>query len=144
MPRFSSRSLQELETCHGQLQRLFQEVVKHFDCTILEGRRTREQQAKNVAKGVSKTMNSKHVPPDGAPDYWQALAVDVAPYPLKWPNRQSETYTKDLARFYRFGGQVEGIARSLGIPLRWGGDWDGDQDIFDQHFDDLVHFELRT
>jgi peptidoglycan L-alanyl-D-glutamate endopeptidase CwlK len=26
--------------------------------------------------------------------------------------------------------------------IRWGGDWDGDQDFRDQTFDDLAHFEL--
>lgn len=143
MPQFSALSRQQLDTCHPQLQRLFTEVIKHFDCKVLEGKRTREQQALNVAKGVSKTMDSKHVQPEGAPEDWKALAVDVAPSPLKWPDRNSPTYTKDLARFYRFGGQVEGIAKELGIPLRWGGDWDSDQDLFDQHFDDLPHFELR-
>jgi len=144
MPFFSALSVQRLSQAHPQLQRLFMEVIKHHDCKILESVRTREQQALNVAKGVSKTMNSKHVPPDDAEDGWLSLAVDVVPYPFtRWPKKDSPTYVKDLARMYRFGGQVEGIANMLGIPIRWGGDWDGDDDIYDQHFDDLPHFELR-
>jgi peptidoglycan L-alanyl-D-glutamate endopeptidase CwlK len=144
MPSFGSVSKQRLANAHPQLQRLFNEVVKHYDCKILESTRTREQQVKNVAKGVSKTMNSKHVPPESAPDDWKALAVDVVPYPFThWPDRESPTYVKDIARMYRFGGQVEAIAKLLDIPIRWGGDWDGDQDLFDQKFDDLPHFELR-
>jgi len=35
-----------------------------------------------------------------------------------------------------------GTAQSLGYPLRWGGDWDGDTETNDNRFDDLVHFEL--
>ena len=30
----------------------------------------------------------------------------------------------------------------MGIDLIWGGDWDGDTDLKDNAFDDLVHFEL--
>ena len=31
----------------------------------------------------------------------------------------------------------------MGIDLIWGGDWDGDTDLNDNNFDDLVHFELK-
>ena len=40
-------------------------------------------------------------------------AVDVAPYPIDW---------NDKERFYYFAGVVMGIAIQMGIPLRWGGD----------------------
>ena len=40
-----------------------------------------------------------------------------------------------------------GLAKAMSIPLRWGGDWDGDTLLSgrdpDQTFDDLVHFELK-
>ena len=35
-----------------------------------------------------------------------------------------------------------GRAVELGIRLRWGGDWDGDNELRDQTFNDLVHFEV--
>jgi len=39
-----------------------------------------------------------------------------------------------------------GLAKSMGIPLRWGGDWNGlvngQIELYDNNFDDLVHFEL--
>lgn len=138
MATFSQRSLKALATAHPHLQMLFQEVVRRYDCTVLEGKRTEEQQKKNVEKGVSKTMNSKHVYPLDAP----ALAVDVAPYPLTWPNKDSKHYIKEVAQFYHFGGYVKGVAERLGLKIRWGGDWDGDLVLIDQTFDDLVHFEL--
>lgn len=138
MPKFSDQSEARLSTCHEKLRALFREVIKEFDCTVLEGKRSEEQQKKNVAKGVSKTLNSKHVYPLGSP----ALAVDVAPYPLKWPNKHSPTYVKDVAMFYCFGGYVMGVADKMGIKIRWGGDWDGDWALIDQVFDDLPHFEL--
>ena len=36
-----------------------------------------------------------------------------------------------------------GIASQMGIDIIWGGDWDGDTDLKDNAFDDLVHFELK-
>lgn len=129
MPKFSSRSANILAECHTDLQRVFNEVIKSWDCTVIEGKRSEEKQKENVAKGVSKTLNSKHVYPLGQP----SLAVDVAPYPVVWG---------DTNRFYAFAGFVLGTAAQLGIKLRWGGDWDSDRDLRDQKFIDLPHFEL--
>lgn len=61
MAEFGSVSRARLETCVEPIQRLMDEVVKDFDCTILEGERSVEQQRRNVARGVSKTMDSKHL-----------------------------------------------------------------------------------
>ena len=138
MPHFSQRSITALATAHPHLQMLFYEIVRVYDCIVLEGKRSEEQQRMNVAKGVSKTLNSKHVYPLEGP----SMALDVAPYPLKWPKRNEATYVKDVARYYHFAGYVKGIAEKLGLQIRWGGDWDGDDIFIDQTFDDLVHFEL--
>jgi peptidoglycan L-alanyl-D-glutamate endopeptidase CwlK len=105
------------------------DVVQGWDCQVLEGKRSEEQQKINVATHVSQTLASKHVYPLGAP----SLAVDVVPYPLNW---------NDLIRFYTFGGFVLGTARKLGIHIRWGGDWDSDHVLDDQTFMDLPHYEL--
>lgn len=147
MPSFSSASLDRLATCHSDLRALFHAVVQGWDCTILEGKRTETQQQKNVERGVSKTLNSKHVYPLDGPSH----AVDVAPWPLRWPTRprdgsaaERERYVKDVSRFYYFAGYVLGIAAQMGIDIGHGGDWDSDRDIHDQSFDDLVHFELRS
>lgn len=129
MPSFGAASLKQLETCDQRLQRLFLDVVQYWDCTVLEGKRSEAQQQINVAKGVSKTLDSKHVYPLGAP----SLAVDVAPYPVKWNDRE---------RFYAFAGFVIGTARKLGLTVRWGGDWDSDREFHDQTFMDLPHYEI--
>jgi peptidoglycan L-alanyl-D-glutamate endopeptidase CwlK len=44
MPQFGKDSLTKLSTCHPDLQKLFNEVIKHYDCTILEGHRSDEDQ----------------------------------------------------------------------------------------------------
>ena len=129
MPKFSKTSLDKLNTCHPDLQKIFNEVIKHFDCTILCGHRNEEEQNIAYKAGVSKLKypKSKH-------NKTPSLAVDVAPYPIDWGNRR---------RFYYFAGIVKGVALSIGIKLRWGGDWDGDNDINDQKFFDLPHWEIK-
>lgn len=129
MPEFGKKSREQLDTCDPRLVRLFNEVVKKWDCTVIQGKRTETEQANLVARGASQTLRSKHVYPIEA----RSLAVDVAPYPVKW---------HDINRFYAFAGFVIGVAWSLGFKIRWGGDWDSDRDFSDQKFNDLVHFEI--
>ena len=33
-------------------------------------------------------------------------------------------------------------SQEMGIPIRWGGDWNMDNDLFDNNFDDMGHIEL--
>lgn len=129
MAVFGPESERQLATCHPELQRLFREVVRHWDCKVLEGKRSEEQQRIYFAKGVSRTLASKHVYPLESP----SLAVDVAPYPVDW---------KDTIRFYAFGGFVLGVASQLGVRIRHGADWDGDRNLGEETFRDLPHFEL--
>jgi peptidoglycan L-alanyl-D-glutamate endopeptidase CwlK len=126
MPSFSNFSLQRLESCDPLLILLFNEIVKHFDCRVLEGHRSRTMQLALYEEGKTKVKFSKH-------NYSPSLAVDVAPYPIDW---------NDTPRFYMFGGYVLGTADQMGVAVRWGGDWDGDKETADQNFMDLVHFEL--
>ena len=129
MPRFSRKSKAKLDTCDERLQDVFKEVVKHFDCTIIEGHRGKEKQNEAYKKG-----NSKLKYPHGKHNKIPSIAVDVIPYPIDWEDRERMSY---------FAGFVLGIARSKGITLRWGGDWDMDTKVKDNKFDDLVHFEIR-
>lgn len=131
MPSFSKRSRERLETCHPDLVRLFLAVIEHHDCTILEGARSDERQAELYRQGKSKldgvTKRSKHQPVAGF-----SMAVDVAPYPIDW---------KDRERFIHFVGIVIGYADCMGIKIRVGADWNGDM-RFTESFFDAPHFEL--
>lgn len=69
-------------------------------------------------------------------NYWPSRGVDLAPYPIDWNNHE-----KTRARFYVLAGVIKAVAFFLRVPIRWGGDWDGDMDFHDQDFDDLGHFE---
>ncbi len=41
MPEFSNTSKARLATCHPDIQEVMNEVIKYFDCTILEGYRVK-------------------------------------------------------------------------------------------------------
>lgn len=130
MPKFSSSSKDRLKTCHTDLQKIFNAIIVHYDCCILEGYRTDEKQEKLYLEGKTKCRagQSKH-------NHSPSLAVDVAPYPIDW---------QDTKRFYHFAGYVNGVADELGIIIRSGADWSGKHVLNDQTFFDLVHFELKV
>ena len=129
MPRFGKRSRSRLSTCDDRLQDLFKEVVKHFDCSVIQGHRGKADQNKAFDEGRSKLRY-----PDGNHNATPSKAVDVAPYPIDWSDRD---------RFHYFSGFVLGIASQMGLKIRWGGDWDRDTQVKDNKFDDLPHFEIR-
>lgn len=134
MPVFSAESKKNLSSCNIDLQILFNEVIKHFDCKVTEGHREQPAQDKAFAEGKSKLKY-----PYGNHNAIPSNAVDVYPFPIQ---------IKNTNRFYWFGGFVMGIAEMLYLQgkinhkVRYGGDWDGDKDINDQTFNDLVHFEI--
>lgn len=120
MPAFSVRSKANLMTCHPELQRLFNEVIKTFDCTIICGHRPEAEQLKAFADGNSRVQwpNSWH-------NQSPSLAVDVVPYPIDW---------KDIQRFYKLAAIVLETAIRMGIKVRWGGNF--------KTFFDGPHFEI--
>ena len=128
MPEFGARSKVNLGECHIDLQKLFKKVVENYDCSVIEGYRSKEEQNTAFDAGKSKLQypKSKH-------NRQPSLAVDVCPYPIDWENSN---------KFYHFAGYVLKTADELNIKIRWGGDWDGDGDFKDQNFHDLPHFEL--
>ena len=129
MPRFGRKSKERLASCDPMLQKLFNEVIKHVDCSVLEGHRGEERQNKFYDEGKSKVRY-----PNGRHNANPSLAVDVMPYPVDSEDRERQTL---------FAGFVLGIARGLGITIRWGGDWDMDFDVQDNKFDDFPHFEIK-
>ena len=134
MPQFSRNSLLKLDTCHEDLQTIFNHVVKSFDCTIVDGNRSEAKQNEAFDNGFSKVKfpNSKH-------NSMPSMATDVIPYPIDW---------RDLDRMRLFAGYVLGIARMLKdygaieSEIRWGGDWDRDTQVRDNNFNDFPHFEI--
>ena len=129
MPKFGRKSRERLATCEGDLRMLFKEVIRHVDCSILEGHRGKDRQDSLYEEGKTKVKY-----PRGRHNASPSRAVDVVPYPVDW---------KDRERMTLFAGFVLGIASQMGINIRWGGDWDQDFEVKDNMFDDFPHFELK-
>ena len=125
MPKFGKKSLAQLRGLDSGLINVLNQAIKHFDFTVIEGMRSLETQTQYVAKGASKTLESKHL--DGK-------AVDIAPYPVDFDDEE---------RFVYLGGFILGVASQLGVKLRWGLDWDNDTYTRDTKFRDIGHFEIR-
>lgn len=130
MAEFSDRSKVRLAQCHQDLQRVFNRVIAHYDCSIITGHRSEADQNKMFDDQLSKVEwpDSKH---NSVP----SMAVDCVRYHngIRW---------NDTKGHYHFAGFVMGLAASMGIKLRSGSDWDMDMDLDDQSFNDLIHFEL--
>ena len=128
MPAFSRASRRRLATCDERLQRVLRQAIRHVDFAVIEGHRSAKRQEALYRKGASQLRagQSKH-------NAMPSLAVDVAPWPIDFRDRE---------RFCYLAGFLMAIAAREGIRLRWGGDWDGDGLLADNRFDDLGHFEL--
>ena len=129
MPHFGKKSKERLATCHEDLQKVFNEVIKVVDCSVLEGHRDERRQEQLFSEGKTKVHY-----PMGRHNSKPSRAVDVVPYPVDWKARE---------RFHLFSGFVLGVASGMGITLRWGGDWNMNFEVDDNKFDDFPHFELR-
>ena len=142
MPKFGRKSRERLETCHPDLQTLFNAVIEVVDCSVTCGYRNERDQEKAFDSG-----NSKVHYPDGKHNSNPSTAVDVYPWPIDFD---------DLPRFYWFGGWVLAkaeILKNVGEitnKIRWGGNWKGlDNGKIDFSYnrqkdvlDDLPHYEI--
>ena len=134
MPQFSNRSKDNLAEAHSDLQVIFNEVIKYFDCVVIEGYRGQIEQDRAFHAGKSKLKypQSKH-------NQIPSMAVDAVPWPINW---------NDTDRMRYFAGYVKGISIMLKEQgkithtVRWGGDWKMTTNTKDNGFEDLPHFEL--
>jgi len=132
MPVYSKKSLEKLNSCHPDLITIFNTMIKHFDCTILEGHRGKEAQEKAFNEGKTKLHY-----PYGKHNAMPSMAVDATPYPVDLDDKDAHIYfgafVMALASFLYEKGEIS-------HKLRWGGDWNGDKNPKDGW--DFVHFEL--
>ena len=149
--QLSQRSLDRL---HGVDQKLVAVVkraieLSNQDFMVLEGVRTREQCMINYGKGrtasqcVAKGVPAKYAKPSAAKVTWlnnpfaskhvSGKAVDLVPYPVDW---------NDLKKFDAIAKAMLQAAKELGVPVRWGADWDGDGKPRERGESDSPHFEI--
>lgn len=155
MPVYSQRSLDNLQSCDADLQTIFNEVIKYFDHSIIEGYRTLEKQFEHYKVGreyINKKWvktggiltNIDGITKKGKHNFNPSKAIHAVPYYRDKPHIR----WKNTERMYLFAGYVMGIANVLRNRniidnfIRFGGDWDMDTEVKDQTFNDLIHFEI--
>ena len=147
----SQRSLDRLVGVDERLQRVVKRAIElsKQDFMVLEGVRTREQCMTNYGKGrtiaqcVAKGVPAQYANPKAAKVTWlnnpfaskhvSGKAVDLVPYPVDW---------NDLKKFDLIAQAMLQAAKELGVPVRWGADWDNDGKPRERGESDSPHFEL--
>ncbi|WP_317932920.1 M15 family metallopeptidase [Halioxenophilus sp. WMMB6] len=107
-----SRSRQELVGVHPDLIRVVEKAIEITtqDFSVHDGIRSQAEQQELVNRGVSKTLNSRHI---------TGHAVDLVPYingKLRW----------EWPPIYKIAEAMHAAAQLCDVPLRWGGAWDID------------------
>lgn len=129
-PRFpyGKTSLERLETVDRRHQIAAMKVADKYDTSIIEGHRSVERQLELYEQRprVTHVKFGKH-------NVKPSMAIDMAPYPIDW---------SDEEQMVEFGYFVLGVYHGIGVPCRWGGDFDRDMEWRDSTFFDLVHFEI--
>ena len=114
MYKFGEKSKEQLITARVDLRRVVRRAltITDVDFSVIEGVRSQEQQRINIEKGVSWTMNSKHL----ADASGMSRAVDLYPWVNEDTCHEDNSYRK-LARAMFQAASIEGVT------LRWGGFW---------------------
>lgn len=114
------KSISKLVGVHPDLVKVVKRAIQitDIDFTVIEGMRTVARQKQLVAKGASKTMNSRHL---------TGHAVDVVPM-------QDGKISWDWPLYYKLAKVMKKAAKDVGVTLEWGGDW--------KSFKDGPHWQL--
>lgn len=116
----SQRSNSNLVGVHPRLVAVVRRAIQitEIDFMVTEGRRTVERQKTLVAKGASKTMNSKHITGHAVD-----LAAMIGPE-IRW----------DWPLYAKLNTAMQQAAAEQGTKVTWGGSW--------RTFKDGPHWEI--
>lgn len=112
------RSRKKLEGVHPDLVKVVEHAADVLEFIVTEGLRTKERQQQLFNAGATRTLNSRHL---------TGHAVDLAALvhgEVRW----------DWPLYSKIADTMKDVARTLNIPIVWGGDW--------RTFKDGPHFEL--
>ncbi len=138
MSRVAGKSLAVLNGADPRLQEVVHAASEIMDLSVLCSIRTQQEQDEAFANKKSKLKwpNSKH---NLKPGQTHSKAVDIIPY---YADGLGSYDWNDHLAFARLAGVMFAVAKSKGVKLRWGGDFDRDGRSKDETFLDLPHFEI--
>lgn len=124
--QLNARSINNLRNVDEKLKSLVSLAATRIDqdlpgysFIVTSGLRTLEEQKELYKKGLTKTMNSKHL---------TGNAIDIAV-------QINEKITWNFAEYKKVADLFKQCARDLNVNIVWGGDW--------ITFKDGPHFELK-
>lgn len=115
--KLSMTGQERLKKAHPDLQKLINEMLWYKDLSVIETARTEETQREYLARGVSKTMYSKHlIKEDG-----YAHAIDIYPYPIPRIRGEIDSNSREWDKLAAVAFFCMG---KLGLSnIKWGGLW---------------------
>jgi peptidoglycan LD-endopeptidase CwlK len=142
--KFGETSLSKINTVHPILALITHNVLLYMNIGVSCGNRDASEQNAAYMRGMSKleypkSKHNKSALLNG--DKSKSDAIDLLVY-------VDNKATSDMKYYILLNGYMQAFALItridlLGLQLRWGGNWDGDEEIItDQRFNDLCHFEL--
>lgn len=154
---FGRASRSRLDTVDAKLVKVCERALELAnlagrDFSIIEGWRSLETQMKLFKDNKSKLKEGKH-------NLNPSQAIDFVPWHSKYKSltghddqiakiaddNKIAVYAaryKVMAEFFIIAGFFFVASEELNIPIRWGGDWNMNNDCFDNTFDDVGHIEL--
>ncbi|MCT8230143.1 M15 family metallopeptidase [Proteus terrae] len=103
--------------------------ISTADFAVIEGVRTLEKQKENVKKGVSKTLNSRHLTGD---------AIDILPSAIKPGMEWQPHFFEPILMAFKQAADEEGVI------LRFGKNWKIDPSLpVETRFPDYPHIEIQ-
>ncbi len=103
-------------------------AISTVDFAVTEGVRTLKKQKENVKKGVSKTLNSRHLTGD---------AIDILPSAIKPGMEWQAHFFEPVLMAFKQAAEEEGVI------LRFGKNWKSDPSLpIETRFPDYPHIEI--
>lgn len=118
--RLSERSRKNLDMVYPTWIEILNKAAELTDFEVICGHRGEKEQNQAYDDGKSKLKY-----PLSAHNVIPSMAVDLAPRPIDWSNKEA---------FCHLAGIVLGIAHQMGVTVKWGGDW--------KSFKDYPHYEI--
>ncbi|MCD2528295.1 M15 family peptidase [Providencia huaxiensis] len=138
---FSQRSKNSLEGINPILVKVLYRALEitTADFAVIEGVRSKIEQQKNVAKGVSQTPNSRHLEECTIDSICIGNAVDILPTAMK----PGMNWNLNAALFDPVLLAIKQAGDELGVKLRFGKNWTHDPSLpVKTKFPDYPHVEI--
>jgi hypothetical protein len=136
---YSTKSLELLDTCHPDIQKVFFFAIQSYNITIISGWRKKEEQDElfRTGKSLQPWPQSKH----NFTSAWGKPASKAVDFAI-WHPEEPHIHWQDGPSQMHIAGVILGIGLAMDVPLRSGCDWNENMDVRDNWLD-CWHVEMK-